>query len=159
MPKPGQKKMPKAVAIAKGNYRPSRYEDELGMVGLQYLTSVPPFPESLNEDGQGLWNSVISQAILIEGYFAVTDIMMFEQLCYTFQLIQEAQRNIKKYGMYRATAEKDIKITAFTRSYMELTKMYINLCREFGLSPSSRTGIKFMERGDLKPESLSDFKI
>ena len=159
MAKFGPVKQPAAIVKLKGYYRPSRNGDELSVAGLQYLTEIPPHPECLTEDGQNHWDMIIGAAIQIEGYFAVTDILMFEQLCYTYQLMNEAQRNIKKYGMFRATGDKDIKATGFTKTYLELTKIYITLCREFGLSPSSRTSIKFQDSGEKREDLLADFAL
>lgn len=156
--KPGFKKQPAAIVKMKGNFRPSRYKDDFPLIGMQYLKHVPPYPDSLTEDGQKQWDGIISAAIQIHGYFAVTDIGMFEQLCYTYQCMTEAQRNIKKYGAYRATQDKDIKMTGFMKSYMDLCKMYIALCREFGLSPSSRAGLQIMKKEE-KFDPLAGFSL
>ena len=137
------------MAKLKGDYRPSRYKEEPIPEGLQFIKEVPPYPLSLNEEGQYLWDSILKSAIHLDGFIAVHDLFMFEQLCYIYQLICEAQRDIKKYGMFRLTEKKEAKASSFFRSYMELVKTYIVLCREFGLSPSSRDGIKIISKTEV----------
>ena len=146
------------MAKLKGNYRPSRYKDELTPEGLQYIKEVPSYPLSLNEDGKYLWDSILGSAIHLNGFIAIHDLFMFEQLCYTHQLICEAQQDIKKYGMFRLTEKKEAKSSAFFRSYMELVKTYIVLCREFGLSPSSRDGIKIISKTEVY-DPLKEFVL
>ena len=146
----GAKKQPAALAKLKGYYRPSRYKDELSPAGLLFLDEVPDPPEALNSDGVRLWEGVIKGAIAIEGYFAVHDLFLFEQLCQTYQMLCEAQRNLKNYGMYRVNEKKEVRASAFSKNYLEIVKTYLVLCREFGLSPSSRDSIKLMSKSENK---------
>lgn len=161
MAKYGQKKQPAAIVKMKGNYRPSRYKDEIAESGILFLCEIPEAPITLNDIGRNLWQNIISDSINIKGYFAIRDMLMFEQLCYTYQLMRESQEKINKFGIYTISDSgngKDIKQSSFLRSYMDLVKTFIVLCREFGLSPSARAGLKISERGE-KFDPLAAFSL
>lgn len=149
---------PEAVAKLKGVYRPSKYPDSVQDSGITFLTIVPEPPKRLNAIGIEFWSNILGGAIHIDGYIAVHDIYMFEELCYIYQLMTAAKKDIELFGNTEITQSgQRIKSVGY-QIYKDTLKDFQTLCREFGLSPSSRNAIKFKQQGEKK-ESLEDFKI
>lgn len=152
-------KQPEAVARLKGTYKPYKYPDSIQDGGLVYLTSVPEPPEKLNAIGAKFWEDILGGAIGIKGYIAIHDIFMFADLCYIYQLKEAAIKDIELFGNTTVDENgKRVKSIGYV-IYKETLKDFQTLCREFGLSPSSRTAIKFHERGEEKEDPLKDFVL
>lgn len=156
---PGFKKQPTAIVKAKGYYRADRYPDEAVENGVVFLTTVPEPPLRLKGEGVNFWNSILGEAIHISGYIAVQDIFIFEQLCYTFQTMTSAQSDIELFGNTEIDQNGNRRPSAGYRIYKESLKDFITLCREFGLSPSSRGNIKFTAKGEGKKDLKEQFKL
>lgn len=152
-------KQPEAIAKLKGVYRPSKYPDSINNGGITYLTNLPNPPERLNSVGSEFWNNILGGAISIHGYIAVHDIYMFEELCYNYQTMTAAKKDIELFGNTEINANGQRVKSIGYQIYKETLKDFQVLCKEFGLSPSSRNAIKFQEKGEKKEDLLSDFAL
>lgn len=158
--KSGPQVQPAAIAKLKGTYREDRYKDQLAEDGLVFLSRVPEPPEILNEDGKYFWNSILTQGVAISGYIAVQDIFIFEELCFTYQQMSAAKKDIKKSGNTNVDENGNRHKSIAYIIYKEALKDFGVLCREFGLSPSSRTGMKIATRGENKEaDKYADLKL
>lgn len=154
----GPATQPTALVKLKGNYRPSRYKDDLAEEGVVFLTDIPEVPKFLEEEGKEFWLSILSEAINIVGYIAVQDIFMFEELCYNYQVMVNAKKDIKKFGNTEINKNGQRTKSIGYIIYNESLKNFQSLCREFGLSPSSRTGVKLSQQ-TKKNQPFSDIKL
>jgi P27 family predicted phage terminase small subunit len=152
-------RQPEAIAKLKGVYQPYKYPNSNQNNGLVYLTSLPNPPIKLNEIGAKFWNDILGGAIHINGYIAIHDIFMFEELCYIYQLKEAAIKDIELFGNTtlndKGKREKSIGYIL----YKETLKDFYMLCKEFGLSPSSRTVIKFQTQKEEKEDILQMFSL
>jgi len=133
MGKRGFVRQPEAIAKMKGTYRKDRYNNStVNVIGLEYLDHVPEPPKHLNEEGINYWNTSLSHLIKIKFLIAKVDLYIFADLCYNYQLIIEC---INKLELSKGSLGKNPYQSILNKSI----KTYLGLCREFGLTPSSRT--------------------
>lgn len=147
MKKNGPAPMPKAVAKLKGNYRPSRYDDKIEPTReTNLLTTIPQPPDRLDDEGSRFWIAILSDAVQMDGYLSRWDLFMFEELCYNYQTMIAAKKDIEINGNTTITPTGVRVHSIGYRTYKESSKDFIQLCREFGLSPSSRTGVSLITK-------------
>ena len=147
MGKRGPAPQPKAHAIAKGVYRPSRHEDEIADSGLQFLTSTPAPIGHLNEIGLRVWNEICESALTTRGWIAKIDLPLLEAYCYNVQMMYEFREipKIEETKQGRALSPE-------YRIFRDSEKMIKEIGVQFGIGPSSRTRIKLE-----KPEDVDEF--
>lgn len=151
--KSGAPPQPAAMAKLKGYYRADRHRDEIADGGILFLSSVPEPPERLTEHGRKFWNDILGEAIHIKNYIAIQDIFMFEELCYNYQMMTNAKIDIEMFGISEVGEDGIRRKSIGYTIYKEASKDFAILCKEFGLSPSSRTGIKIVSNSEKEPES------
>lgn len=156
------KKQPEAIAKLKGIYRPCRFGGVKNTEGMQFIKDMPSPPDNLDENGKGLWIYIFESLMYINGYIAKQDIPTLELLCYQYQILKVAQIDLKERGLIIKKRDKDGSIIEIQnpswKTYNEAIKVYLQITREFGLTPSSRSGIKIAEYGKIG-EDLDSFKI
>ena len=142
-----QAPQPKALAVAKGLYRPSRHEDQIADTGLEFLTSIPEPISELDEAGLRIWNGVCTAALKSEGWIAYTDLPLLDSYCYNCQTYYRMRKadHIAEQKQGRLT-------TAEYKIMRESEKVMISLAARFGLDPSSRTRIKLKS-----PDEIDEF--
>lgn len=151
-------KQPEAVARLKGTYKPYKYPNTLSDDGIVYLTTLPNPPDGLNDIGALFWNNILGGAININGYIAIHDIYQFELLCYTYQLMELAKKDIELFGTSIITESGKREKSFGYQMFKENARDFNMLCKNFGLDPSSRTVIKFKSHGDKK-DSLDNLDL
>lgn len=152
-------KQPKAIAKLKGTHQPCRYPETILDGGLVFLTQIPTPPKRLGAIGTEFWNNILGGAIGINGYIAIHDIYMFEELCYVYQTMTKAKDDIEIFGNTTVTESGQRVRSIGYQIYKESLKDFQSLCREFGLSPSSRNSLKFQEYGEKKTDPLAAFSL
>lgn len=158
MKKNGPAPMPAAIAKLKGNYKKSRYGSEVEPnLTDNNLSSIPQVPPRLDNEGGRFWTAILSDAVKIDGYMANWDLFIFEELCYNYQTMIAAKKDIEINGN-TSISPAGVRVHSIGyKIYKESSKDFIQLCREFGLSPSSRSGIVLMTKG--KEDNEPDFEI
>lgn len=139
----GPVRQPATIAKQKGLYRPSRHEVEKNNVQFECLSIVPEPPEILNEDGKRIWNTTLKSLIQIDGLMTKPDLYLFTELCFTYQLMMECVREMNETGQTITDKKGKVIMSPVWKDYKDLLKIYISLCREFKMSPASRSNMKF----------------
>lgn len=152
MGKRGILPQPKAIAVQKGYYRPSKHSDEIADANsLDFVhEQIPTPPEDLNEQAKNIWNGQLMQAQKMYGYISYIDLSLFKEYCYVYAEMEWLKDNVKSrtYTDDKGTIRVDPLYTELNK----LRKDFLRLSQEFGFSPSARTRIQLQQ----KPETNSD---
>lgn len=157
MGKRGFTTQPAEVAKAKGLYRPSRHGGLTENLKTEYLSAIPDPPSNLNKEGSEFWIDMLTQLLKIKGLIAIIDLPNFELMAYKFQVIRECQGKLKNGKLIKNKFGEDVE-SPYVSIMERAEKIFIQLSREFGCTPSARNNLK-VEKETEKEESLSDFKI
>jgi len=149
----GAARKPAAILKSEGNYRPSR----------QPKTEIQPTievgltpPNDLNEWGAKYWLDIMTEYVSI-GLVTRVDVEALHSCCTWYGLMREAQDIIAAKGLEveveRVTPKGESYTITETNPMIAVAdkafKNYIAMCREFGLTPASRTRIS---APDKKPD-------
>ncbi len=149
MAKPGPKTQPTQLKILRGNPgKRALPKDEP-----QPASGFPPCPEHLTAQAREAWG-MFSVQLESVGVGTVIDATALELLCTSYALYRDAAEQVAKYGpcWVRANGE-GLPSFAFSphSTVMERERKNIKaLLAEFGMTPSSRTGISV----DTPPEGV-----
>lgn len=139
----GPKPQPKAIAVSKGLYRPSRHEDQIADAGVKMdwvYKTLPSAPEYLDDYAKEVWKQQLSEAQKVFGYIGFIDLRLFAEYCY----VAAEMETLKNESVERIYTD-DNGVRRLNPMYLELNKLrkdFLRLSQEFGFSPSSRTRIK-----------------
>jgi P27 family predicted phage terminase small subunit len=150
---------PEAIAKKKGTYRNDRYKKETTKLeGLEYLNHVPEPPEHLNKVGIEFWNTNLEYLIQVNELIATIDLYSFGQLAYKWQSMSECTAKIKEFGILQTDNKGNVRESVYYKTYIRMNKTFLEISRHFGMTPSSRSNMKFEpKKTDLNP--LDEFKI
>lgn len=136
----GKIKQPTAIAKIKGTYQPCRYEtgvdDQLNFI----YKVIPTPPDHLSEIGQRYWIETLSQVQNINGYISFIDLGVFTVLCEVVDEMETTKKEIKTRYIQNKNGTETI--NPRVRQLERLRRQFVELCREFGFTPSSRSKIK-----------------
>ena len=139
MAKRGRKSQPTTVKKAKGNpgRRPLPENEPLP----EALESVPPAPSFLDARGKRHWKAY-GEELLECGLLTKADLPAFGTYCQCYATWLKALDDIKENGSYK-TAPNGYPVYNPSVSFRDkaITQMK-SFWSEFGMTPSSRTGIK-----------------
>jgi len=140
----GPTTQPAAVVRAKGNYRPSRYKDEIAdEEALEFVyQKLPDPPKGFTPLAVKCWNAQLAQAMQLYGYISFLDLKVFEEYCLTYALM----KTLEDADMHYEDANGVRRITPEFKEYKEAKRDFLALSREFGFTPSSRTSIKLTQK-------------
>ena len=138
---------PKPTALKKleGTYRKDRgVENEIQPTIEVNLQA----PDDLNEWGQKYWIDIMSEYGKL-GLITKVDVGALHSVCYWFGLMCEAQDIVSAKGLEveieRVSAKGERYMNTETNPMIAVAdkafKNYLSICREFGLTPASRTKI------------------
>lgn len=142
----GPKKTPAATKKRRGTYRKDRDADPV-----QFKPNSPPIPEALHPDAAKEWKR-LAPIVVAKGLLTEADWLAwrlgFEALSTWF----EAGEKVAKEGAVHFTDKgypaQNPWVAIGQRAYGAVMKF----CREFGLTPSSRSGLKLeVEEKDEDP--------
>lgn len=144
--KRGPKKQPAELAKLKGTFEARRYggTDDIGE--FIFLTTKPNPPERLGLNGAEMWNRIFDCIIHIANYISIQDCISLEQICYNYQIMNEAQDDLDKNGITITTVTQkgeNKQVNPAFKVYNETYRNFLSGLREFGLTPSSRGSIQF----------------
>lgn len=147
----GRPKKPLTQHKREGTYRKHRHEG--------------PEPESVKPgDGDGLegvaldtWNK-ISPVLTGMGVYTEADELALHMLCESYGFYVDASKDIKENGRYKIQVNKtgneyyieNPSVKARGRFWREV----VDLARQFGLTPSARTGLSVIKVEEKKPSAL-----
>jgi P27 family predicted phage terminase small subunit len=101
---------------------------------------VPKPPKTMGKEGAAFWRQLAPKLHQI-GLLTEVDLPLFEQLCGSWDLLQEANRNIRE-GKLTTTAKSGYEqVSPWFTIRRETLKQMIQIGARFGLSPSDRTGL------------------
>jgi P27 family predicted phage terminase small subunit len=139
----GRTKQPTALAKIKGTFQPCRYETEIDDKLTFVYGIIPTPPEHLNSEAKEFWNATLSAAQKINGYISFIDLNLFSILCQVHSEIKETEQALnEKFYIDKNGIERP---NPRIKYLQDLRKQFIELCREFGFSPSSRSKIKLQD--------------
>ena len=144
----GPVKKPAAVHKARGTFRPHRHND------VRLPVQIPDMPPDLSPAAQAHWN-VLTQKLLKAGLVADLDGTFLRLLCEECALYLEICDEIRIVGLLPSLASGLLK--ARHSSFTRLRAMG----RDFGLSPSARTGlnIDIAQENDDDVSSIVGFHV
>ena len=144
---PGPVKNPARLHKRKGNFRPSRHE------GVEPKVEKPIKPKGMSRRADMLWKYLTD---LLKGHGLLTklDRTALQLLCDSFELYSGAMDEIESTGLmveegteksgFRTVPNPAIKVR--DTAWGQIHKM----CREFGLTPSARCGLKSSSNADTQ---------
>lgn len=152
---------PEAIAKQKGTYRKDRYiKDSQKNEGLEYLNHVPKPPEHLNKVGIEFWNTNLEYLIQVNELIATIDLYLFAELCYIWQTMAECMDKINEFGLTTIDNKGNKKVSIYYQTYMRFNKTFLALSRDFGMTPSSRSNMKFEpKKTEPKKDPLAEFQL
>lgn len=141
----GPKVQPAVIAKIKGTDRKDRYTDDiLDIKGIDFIyNELPTPPDDFPPYAVIKWNEKLGQAQKLYGYISYLDLTMFEEYCITYSELRSVRMKIAKPG-------PDFDYRLWLGHYHKLRASFIQLSREFGFSPSSRTGIKLIQKETIE---------
>ena len=144
----GPKPQPKAVAKAKGLYRPSRHDNVItDSMKLTFVEDEFPLPpEDLNEVECKYWTAAIGEAAKVSGWIGHVDLFMFKRWCVNCALLDELDEECRSAPKIEINAAGNRVQNPVFKMRETTEKTFIKLCSEFGFSPSSRTSIKLEQK-------------
>lgn len=142
MGKRGTKTLPVELHKARRTYRPVRHSQKVKM---QTVDSVPEPPETLNEDGRKIWIGFLSYASEVQGYIAKTELPLVEQMACAYQEWIEAERILKTEGRVVVGSHGGDIVSPWRQIAKMAHETYYKIMREFGATPTTRTGIKLIQ--------------
>ena len=140
---------PTAIKIAQG-VRPDRINNDEPRP--DRLAASPDPPAHLDDVARELWNQLAPTLHQI-GVLTSLDLPMLSVLCETASIVRAASTLLQAGVLSRGRRDQWVTNPAW-RTYRDATALLLSLAREFGLTPSSRSGIIF--RLELSPPSLDD---
>jgi len=155
----GPKKTPAAQLKKTGTFRKDRHSDELNSMGaLEFVYDfVPTAPESLTKKAQEKWYQVLAGASRLNGYISTIDLSLLEQYCTLYVEMTELAQE-KQHHDYIYYTESGPRIHPIHDEYRKSVTAFNRIAREFGFTPSARTGIRLTQLPKAK-EKEDDFEI
>ena len=152
MGKRGVKALPIAVLEERGTGNVTRMREakEVNEAFSYVFNELPDPPKRLSKFGRDKWNSILMQASKVNGYISWLDLTILEEYCHVCQEMYEL-RDLAKDRTY-LTKSGESKINPLYSELNKLRVQFIQLSREFGFSPSSRTGIRLDPSDTVKKE-------
>lgn len=134
----GRPRKPTAIKILDGTFREDRHGDE---PKIEALTSLPKPPSSLGKEGKRRWKTEGEQ-LLAKGILSVTDLPALEVYCAAWDEVQHCADVLSKQGEYSMRDNGTMAAHPAIRRKGEALDRIRAYQREFGMTPSSRTGVK-----------------
>jgi len=151
MGKRGPAKYPAVIHKAHGNYR----KDQHG--GPDLPVETPKMPPGMDKDAQSVWRE-LTPLLEMAGLVSQVDQFALRLLCESAAMYYKAVKDINKRGITIEATNNKGYTNEVRNPYLAVrdttwAQIY-RLCREFGLTPSSRTGLKAI--GENRPSSVMD---
>lgn len=146
----GKPKQPAEITLLKGTVNVTREKAGEMVVSYNNLENYPTPSVRLNEYGQREWNGLLAEIIPIKGLLRKVDLKLLDEYCYQRQLIDDMKADIEQNGYFEVTDKGRI-ISKSVVQLMDSTNILVKLSREFGFSPSSRSGVRIdpQKKGDI----------
>jgi len=158
MAKRGKKQLPTAIVKQRGFYKPSRHKDHIGENNaIEFVhNGIPTAPEHFDDKAVEIWQTILMQAQNVKGYISFLDLPLFEQYCECYSELHYLN-NLCRGNKYYYEDDKGVKrINPLYQEKDKKRKTLISLAREFGFTPSSRTGLKLTQ--ETKKEKFDEFE-
>jgi len=145
---------PRALALLEGNpgKRPlNRYEP-------QPRLTRPKCPDYLDEAAKREWKRLVPilsrMRVLTEA-----DGIALASLCQQYSLLQQSQAKLQKTGLLLKTKSGYVQPSPLVAIVANCVDQVNKLCREFGLTPASRTRIQVHQSSDDSRPTLEDLLL
>jgi P27 family predicted phage terminase small subunit len=147
---------PIAILKKKGTENVTRIKEK-GMpedLAIEFIhNSFPTAPERLNEAASEIWTTQLMEAQKLYGYISFLDLRLFEMYCWVHGELED----LKTEFLDRTYKDNNgvIRLNPLYTERRRLVDTFTKLSREFGFSPSARTGINLVQR---KEEFKDEFE-
>ena len=145
---------PIAVLKQKGTFRKDRHSDDLDKSALAFFNSnnYPMPPEDITGMALQIWNTQIANVAKVGGWVAESDRPLFIRYCKVCGMIDNLESVLD--GEYFFTDKNGmIRVHPAFTELQKLDRLHINLCQEFGFSPSARTRVKMNSVSETKEDN------
>lgn len=138
--KRGRKPTPTALRVLTGNpqHRP------LDLREPQPDPSPPRCPSFLSREARKHWREIVPELARL-GLLSRVDAGALEGLCDAYSQFRQASEFIKQHGMVYRSSDGQLVKTPHVAIARNALAIYIRIAVEFGLTPSSRTGLQAPE--------------
>jgi P27 family predicted phage terminase small subunit len=130
----GPKKTPGAVKKQRGTYRPDRDG------GPQFSATCPEPPAWLTDDARAAWDS-LAPSLADRQLLTAVDVLAFALLCEAWSDWLAARKELAHYGTTAVTDNGNTYQHPIVGVANKAWQRVLTACREFGLTPSARTGL------------------
>jgi len=147
----GRKAKPTAIKELEGN--PGKRE--LNRNEPKPTKKAPSCPKWLEDEAKKEWRRLSKQMEQL-GVLTELDMAAFAGYCQAYARWKEAEEFISKHGAIVKTPSgswQQVPQVAIAQKYLSIMKSY---CQEFGLSPSSRSGISAENGGDSSDDMMEN---
>lgn len=154
MGKRGKQTKPTALKLVTGNAgrRPINKDEPKPVHG------IPDCPSYIPNVAKALWRE-LAPLLFNMGVLTEADRRALEMVCATYAEYRKADDDVKKNGITYSTTSMSgdviIKANPAVNMRSDAAKRYLVLIKEFGLTPSSRAGVKVEKKDNSDP--LQDF--
>jgi len=84
----------------------------------------------------------IKKYLTEKGVFEDSDLMLIEELVYSFSIAQEAKKLINELGILAESATGEVKVSPSITIYNSAVKNILQISRKLGISPRDRHELK-----------------
>lgn len=141
----GPKPLPTAIKDARGTLQKCRMNPDEPQLAAP--RSVQP-PRDLTGAGLDYWKANVTE-LVDKGVLRDADMAIFESCCRAWSMKMALEKEVAKVGLAAA------QITGLLNALQKWTGTHKQLAAEVGLSPSSRSGVKAVEK--KQPGKLEQF--
>lgn len=140
----GRPRKPTAIKILDGTFREDRHGSEPNVDALKKL---PNPPSSLGKEGKSRWK-IEGAKMMDKGILAETDLPALEVYCSAWDEVRHCEKVLAEQGEYFFRDNGTMSAHPAIRRKGEAQDRIRAYQREFGMTPSSRTGVKVEKRAD-----------
>jgi len=151
----GPKPKPVELHEQEGTRVRSKYADPKAMAVVDAASI--DVPDHLNENEAAIWQEFAPRLKAV-GLLTEADIVSFEVLVYAVVSWREAKDELADSNLTKITAATgNTKKNPLVAIELERRKAVLDMLREFGMTPSSRTRVIVTEAGEASKDALEGF--
>lgn len=147
----GPPKTPTATLKARGTFRADRHSDD---VDSQLENKIPPPPDHFDDDQKALWQK-LGEKLASKGLLTELDGMAFELLVGSYLGMRQIANELEGESLVFFTESGAPIVNPLVGVIAKHTALLKWTLREFGCTPSARTGIRIEKKEKQKVDPMS----
>lgn len=117
---------------------------------------IPQCPDHLDEHAKEEWKRLV-RILRHMQLLTEADYMALANLCQTYSTLVKAQRKLSEAGLLYKTQSGYVQQSPLLSIINTCIETITRLCREFGLTPSSRSRIQLSAESEQRGDGVLDF--